>query len=67
MSNYSTHSTSFFSKNSNLIKSKLSYEWKNIFRQLSSIDLNQSGVVTKGEFIRTLHKNRVTLTREEVK
>jgi len=65
MSQYSTFSTSFFPKSNDVLKLKLGYEWKNIFRSLSSIDINSSGFVTKKEFTTCLEKNGVNLTRDE--
>lgn len=33
-----------------MLKQKLAYEWKNVFRSLAAIDLNSNGFVTKTEF-----------------
>jgi len=33
-----------------IIKQRLAYEWKNIYRALASIDINNSGCVTGSEF-----------------
>jgi len=65
-SQYSTFSASFFPKSNDALKQKLEYEWKNIFRSLSSIDINSSGFVTKKEFTTCIEKNGVYLTRDEL-
>ena len=49
-SQYSTFSSPFFNKSNQMIKQKLEYEWRNIFRALNSIDIDSSGYVTKKEF-----------------
>ena len=63
---YSTFSSPFFSKTNEIIKTKLEYEWKNIYRALSSIDINSCGMVTKKEFIDCVQKNGVFLSRDEL-
>lgn len=50
MSQLSTFSSPFYSRTNQVLKNKLSYEWKNIYRSLNTIDLNSSGLVTKKEF-----------------
>lgn len=66
LSQYSTFSTPFYSKTNQSIKNKLSYEWKNIYRSLNTIDLNSSGLVTKKEFENWVHKNGAYLSRDEL-
>lgn len=65
-SKYSTFSSPFFSKTNEVIKSKLEYEWKNIYRALNSIDINSCGMVSKKEFIDCVQKNGVFLSRDEL-
>lgn len=65
-SQYSTFSTPFFNKENDAIKQKLEYEWKNIFRSLNTIDLNSSGCVTKKEFMNSVQKHGVFLSRVEL-
>ena len=50
-----------------VLKSKLSYEWKSIFRMLSSIDTEGTGYVSKRDFEEYSHKCGTFLTREDVK
>ena len=47
VSQRSSFSTLSVNKSNEAIKSKLEYEWKSIFRVLSTIDVNSSGVVSK--------------------
>jgi len=49
------------------IKQRLAYEWKNIFRTLTNIDLGSKGSVGLSEFATAVTKNRVYMTREELK
>jgi len=49
------------------IKKRLAYEWKNIYRTLAQIDLNNSGSVTINEFSNAVSKNRTYMTKEELK
>ncbi|CAI2381224.1 unnamed protein product [Moneuplotes crassus] len=62
---FSTFSTPFQSKMNDILKHKLSYEWKNIYRSLNTIDLNSSGLVTRKEFQSCVHKHGAFLTRNE--
>lgn len=50
-----------------IIKQRLAYEWKNIFRTLTQIDIDNSGSVSSAEFQSAVSKNRVYMTREEFK
>lgn len=50
-----------------IIKQRLAYEWKNIFRTLTQIDIDNSGSVSSSEFQNAVSKNRVYMTREEFK
>ena len=58
-SKFSTFSSPFFSKTNEVIKAKLEYEWKNIYRALNSIDMNSCGMVSKKEFIDWVQRNGV--------
>lgn len=49
-----------------MLKNKLSYEWKNIYRSLNTVDLNSSGLVTKKEFDTCVHKHGAFLSRDEL-
>lgn len=62
----STLSTPFFNRTNQILRHKLSYEWKNIYRSLNAIDLNSSGIVTKKEFESCVHKHGVYLSRDEL-
>jgi len=48
-----------------IVKKKLEFEWKNIFRQLNANDRDNSGVVSKREFESAVHQNGVFVSREE--
>lgn len=50
-----------------IVKQRLAYEWKNIYRTLTSIDMNNNGKVSSHEFQAAVSKNRVYMTREEFK
>ena len=49
-SEFSSFSNPLESKINEGIRVKLSYEWRNIYRSLNTIDLNSSGLVTRKEF-----------------
>jgi hypothetical protein len=49
------------------VKQKLAYEWKNIYRTLTQIDINSNGIVPFTEFQNAVAKNGVYLTREDFK
>jgi len=50
----------------NSIKLKLGYEWKSIYRALTSADSANDGTVSKEEFEAAVSKSRTFLTREEL-
>lgn len=37
------------------VKSKLEYEWKNIFRSISSLDIERKGIVNINTFYQAVH------------
>ena len=49
------------------IKNKLSYEWKNLYRQLNSLDVQEKGAVTKKQFEDALRTTGVFLSNEDIK
>lgn len=49
------------------IRMKLQYEWKNIYRALSSSDTQDSGTVTRKQFDDILQNCSVFLSNEELK
>ena len=49
------------------IKNKLSYEWKNLYRQLNSLDVHEKGSVTKKQFEDALKTTGVFLSNEDIK
>lgn len=50
-----------------ILKQRLAYEWKNIYRSLTAIDMDNKGKVGISEFQGILSKNRVYMTREDLK
>ena len=51
--NKSTMSVSF--KGSEDLRSKLIYEWKNLFRQITTIDLENKGTISVNAFNKIIH------------
>ena len=49
------------------IRMKLQYEWKNIYRSLSSTDSSDVGMVTKKQFDDILQNYGVFMSNEELK
>jgi len=49
------------------IRKRLAYEWKNIYRTLTHIDINNIGSISLNEFSNAVSKNRVYITKEELK
>lgn len=49
------------------IRSKLQYEWKNVYRYLNNADTSQTGTVTRKQFEGALSKTGVFLSNEDVK
>jgi hypothetical protein len=49
------------------IRMKLQYEWKNIYRSLSSTDSSDVGMVTKKQFDDILQNYGVFISNEELK
>ena len=49
-----------------MVRQKLAYEWKNVYRGLHLQDLNSTGKVTRKLFERILHETKVFLTKEEL-
>lgn len=47
------------------LKNKLAYEWKNIYRYISSKDTGGAGKISQREFEQAVHKNGAFLTRED--
>jgi Ca2+-binding EF-hand superfamily protein len=50
-----------------LVRTKLQYEWKNIFRHLSAKDDRGDGIVPKRQFDEVLRANGVFVSNEELK
>ena len=50
-----------------MVKQRLIYEWKNIYRILIQIDATGSGLVSQSEFLNAVQKARVYVTREELR
>ena len=50
-----------------MVRQKLQYEWKNIYRQLSSQDTSDSGVIGKKQFDDILLNCSVFISNEELK
>ena len=49
-----------------LLKWRLLYEWKNVFRILALADINQTGLVHKDQFVKAINKCKVFLSREDL-
>jgi len=49
------------------IRNKLSYEWKNVYRHLNSVDVHEQGTVTKKQFEDALRNTGVFLSNEDIK
>ncbi|CDW71853.1 ef-hand calcium-binding domain-containing protein 6-like [Stylonychia lemnae] len=60
-----TQITSSLTKNAQ-VRTKLAYEWKNIYRGLSLQDQQNSGKINKRLFEKTVHQNGVYLSKEEL-
>jgi Ca2+-binding EF-hand superfamily protein len=54
-------------KNMQKIRMKLQYEWKNIYRSLSSTDTNDVGMVSRKQFDDILQNYGVFISNEELK
>ena len=48
------------------MKNKLSYEWKNIYRNLNSKDLSEKGIAPLSLFIHALRQTNVFLSNEDM-
>lgn len=64
-----TQASSVFvrSKFENRMIHKLAYEWKNIYRALSSLDCEGRGVISLSNFEQILQKQNVSIVRDEMK
>jgi hypothetical protein len=49
------------------VKTKLGYEWKNVYRALASADIYRKGSVPLGTFNKIISQHRVYLQKEEIK
>lgn len=49
------------------IRSKLAYEWKNIYRGVSQLDTSQKGLININAFNKIVHQFKVYLSREELR
>ena len=54
------------SRAKDVLKSKLSYEWRNIYRLLTVSDKENKGTTLKEEFERCSHQCRAFLTKEDM-
>jgi len=50
----------------NLIKSKLGYDWKLIYRKLNADDVNNTGKVSMREFEKALHNTNTFLSKQDL-
>ena len=69
MKNLATTTNSVFSKTKfeNLMVHKMAYEWKNIYRTLSSVDEAGLGVININEFLAICDKVKVSIIPLEAK
>ncbi len=49
------------------IRNKLSYEWKNVYRQLNSSDVADTGKINKKQLEDALRKTGVFLSNEDIR
>lgn len=49
------------------IKTKLAYEWKNVFRALTQTDSERKGIININTFNKIIHQFKVYLSREELR
>lgn len=49
------------------VKTKLAYEWKNLYRALAQSDIERKGTVPLSTFNKIIHQHKVYLSREELR
>lgn len=56
-----------FLENVDSIKTKMQYEWKNIYRMLSSNDVHENGIISVRKFDEILQANNSFISNEDLK
>ena len=49
------------------LRTKLAYEWKNIYRALVQADAERKGTIPVGTFNKIIHQHKVFLQREDLR